>query len=495
MSIQKRFVSTKTAGNGTAARDPLTYTESGWFPVNSTHFKELKDRINSHQFDNDREGLIREVRADVSLLGYLFKGLSGYAARDGKGKHPMQILRDVPHEELVRILSCSEGSITSHSFSDMVSLQALRLKHSVISSSTAELMAAKCGVDPDLVYSCAVVRQLGLNLMAWNYPRIYSKAMASVAQGESNDLDTLLLKATGISPRILGVKVGLPWNLSDEMRQALGEEGAQLAGRSPTGLAAARFCEIGETLARINDPEHYPAASKEWEDVVKDIQQFLGPSGVNLIRDRIAERCSLYTGVAPRLFEGDISPEKNAQRANQHYAKVLFDSNSFVLRCPEGMQELFRKVYARVVPGQVSVEAIQILIAELIPATGFLRGVVYLADPSNENLVPMLRIGDGSLSRYRTFSALTSAKGDNPIVDALYSGIPIKQEDVFLHGERVSHISGSIGNGERPGVLYLEMGPSLLNSSGNEALTYFRALSRCVNDCLNLGTREALVHR
>lgn len=491
MSIQKRFVSTKSAASSTAARDPLIYTETGWFPVNSTHFKELKDKLASHQFENDRDGLISEIRSDLSLLGYVFKGLSKYASKNGENKHPFQLLRDVPYEDLAAILNCSEGTITSHSFSEMVSLQALRLKHSVISSSTAELMASKCGVDPDLVYSCALVRQLGLNLVAWNYPRIYSKAMQSVAQGESTDLDGLLLRATGISPKVLGIKVGLPWNLSAEMRQALGEDSSHLIAKSPTGLAAARFCEIGETLARINDPEHYPAASKDWEEVVKDIQQYLGPSGVNMIRDRIAQQCTLYTGVAPRLFEGDISPEKNAQKANQHYAKVLFEANTFVSRCPDRIKDAFHKVYSRVVPGQVSVEAIQILISELIPVTGFLRGAVYLADPNNENLVPMLRIGDGALSRYRSFNALTSVKGENPIVDALYSSIPIKQEDVFLHGERVSHISGSIGNGEKPGVLYLEMGPNLLSSGGNEALTFFRALSRCVNDCLNLGTRES----
>ncbi len=99
-------------------------------------------------------------------------------------------------------------------------------------------------------------------------------------------------------------------------------------------------------------------------------------------------------------------------------------------------------------------------------------------------LIPRLKIGEGSIKRYRPIRCETEVFTDHPIANALFSSIPIKQKDILLHGERISHISGSIGAAGKGGVLYLEMSEAVEDTLNNEQMICFRAIQRAVNDCL-----------
>lgn len=77
-------------------------------------------------------------------------------------------------------------------------------------------------------------------------------------------------------------------------------------------------------------------------------------------------------------------------------------------------------------------------------------------------------------------------QSESAIVDALYSNLPLKQEGAIMHGQKVSHVTGSIGSGDKTGVLYLEMSDSAASSYENEHILFFKAIRHCLNECLNL---------
>ena len=178
--------------------------------------------------------------------------------------------------------------------------------------------------------------------------------------------------------------------------------------------------------------------------------------------------------------------EAKIERAGQLNAQKLMDNNPYAQRCPENFQEALRRVYRCVLGTKVSTEALQRLVGDAIPKAGFGRGCVYLMDRGSGNLIPTLKIGAGALNRYRPQG--TTLVGDNtsPVTEALYCTTPLRQENAYLFGERVAYITGSFGNTQKQGVLYLEINPDLLREPTEVSLTHFRAVAQALNECLAL---------
>src|SRR5262249_37415849 len=152
-------------------------------------------------------------------------------------------------------------------------LQALRFRESLLSASAAEILASKNAIDPEDGFSCGLLRQLGLTLIAWNYPRVYNRAMECITPNEG--LDFQLQKVLGFSPSLLGLTFAQRWNLSDEILVALGDRKKRFSvsasersdsGAQHVGEMLSKICEVSEALARANDPEHYPTALRDWEE-------------------------------------------------------------------------------------------------------------------------------------------------------------------------------------------------------------------------------------
>ena len=304
----------------------------------------------------------------------------------------------------------------------------------------------------------------------------------TLVSGSDSDLETVLYKFLGFSPKLLGLKLTIGEDIGEALKASLGEN---VDGEiSKEARLINKFCNLGESFARVNDPEFFPGATKQWRNVVEEITSFLGPNGLSLLKDRVGQFSTHYVTVAPKILEMDLSPEKNAQLATEIYATNLLEMNPYATRCPDFLKAQFLRVYSMVKPGKVSPEALQILVSDLIPAAGFLQGCIYVADAKGDHLVPKLRIGVKPLSHYKTVACDDNA-GANPIADALFSSVPIKQDEVLIYGENVSHVSGSIGNGEKIGVLYLELSDGLVNDTEINSMLSFKAIRHCLVDCLS----------
>jgi hypothetical protein len=393
-------------------------------------------------------------------------------------------------DELEKILLSNDSDISMHDLKGSRKEQNQRMKHAVISCGTAMALAEETNIDADLVFSCASLRQLGLNLVAYNYPHIYNKAFASMSPGE--DLEEVLQRSLGFSPAMLGYKSVLNGNISGTMRTALGysangDASENVIVDSTSGANSdllTRLCDIGESFARVNDPEHYPNESANWEQVVDQINSYLGPKGLSIIGEKLQEGFSGYMQVMPDLIRTVTRPERHIETVHAKFGSLLFQNNTYIAKCNPDLQERFRKVYNHITPDRASNEAVALLMTLVFPFTGFLQGCIYLVDQKTSTLTPRMRIGASPLSRYKPLNCSLVNPDGSPIVEALYCRVPIKQENVFLHGELVSHISGALGNMEPIGVLYLEVAESPVESGSHTSLVHFRAVRQCLMDCM-----------
>jgi hypothetical protein len=428
---------------------------------------------------------------DFSLFGVFLKNLPVLDSEQGNVLDPSRLLKEADIEQLKKIFRQSEGAVSSHSFAGMMQSQSLRLKHSLISCSTAQTLAENSDIDPVVTYACALMRQLGHNLIAWNYPRIYSRVIGQVSDCDE-ELEKALLKVLGFSPANLVQAIAEKWQLAPEMKLLCGMSVANheldTTPIMPRGQleTVLRFCKVGETMAKVNDPEHYPSAAFEWNDVVREVTNVLGPQGLQQLNNRYEDAGLIFKTVAPALIDTSVPIEEKLEVANSTHADIQLASNSYALRCPPELQEKFRRVYRRVLRNELSTDALELLLSEVIPAAGFTVGCIYIVDTRHSLMVPTIKIGDTGLGRYKPLNCSYSYETGNSIVEALLSQIPIRQEGALLHGERVSHISGMIGTNDKPGVLYLEMSKALIDGDSFEAMVRFRAIARCVSECLGI---------
>lgn len=482
------FSGKRKNGDGISS-EQASYLTEGWFPANAKLLRRIQEKIGNGAYPGTA-ALLEDVLNDYALFAYTLRTYMSSVPADFQTleSNPMKILEQAPLASLASILAVPEGRISTHNLTDMVRDQAACLKGTLISSTTAETLAGKVGVDKNLTFSTSLLRQVGMNLVAWNYPRIYSKALAS-ASSDGNTLERQLFKILGFAPRAIGVKLALPGPVNSGLLTMLGERQMSVEGDAPPSeqaLMVSKFCELGESFSRVNDPEHFTVSQKEWDGLVGDITHYLGRDGMNKILSQVNEKFASYTAVVPKVFDISITPEKNVRLSGLYHGKRLLLANNYIAKCTDLLRTKFQAVYSAMTPGDVSIRALELLMTEVIPRAGFTRGCVYLMDRDNTYLVPRLKIGEGQIQRYKAVRCETEVLSDHPIVNALFSSIPLKQKDVILHGERVSHISGSLGSGERTGVLYLEMAEDAADSLDNEQVTFFRAIQQAVNDCLGI---------
>lgn len=479
----RRVVLQKNSGAGPSrGAPPADYLTQNWLPVNTGLFLEIKSKLESGAFTDNRKLLVEELKKDYSLLTYCLRELRGSELFEG---NPLKILEVVPFDDLKKILAVPESDISCHTLQDMLKPQTLRFKHSLISSSTAEVLAEKVGVNSQFAFGAALLRQTGLNLVAWNYPRVYAKALASVPTGA--DLDTLLLKSLGFSVKELGLQLTLPvQKISAEVMSAFGMGGESGSSTAGEVREIGRMCDLSESFAQLNDPEYFPAVTRDWKTVLQGVTHYLGPKGLQMIRDKIESNYIGYHHIGARIFDGDISIEKNLEIANRKVAEHIMANNIDAHKIDEDIQQRLKRAYAYVRPGQVSLEALQILLADVMPYAGFHQGCIYLFDMRTQALVPKLRIGDRGLEEYRPIPFFAAVDSDNPILEAYQSSFPVRREGVVLFGERVSMVAGMVGSGDKGGVLYLELRDDSDIAATHEVVLRFKALKHCLMECLNL---------
>ncbi len=488
MSSNREAQSRNHSHGGRRLQQAAEYVSRQWFPLNPQITSLIQSNLAAEKYGTDHKKLFNDLKQDFSLFSYCLRRIKEKEL--SVSTNPLEGFFSVDFQVLSEILNSPVQEITKHEIAGAEKGQALRLKYTVLSCSTAELMAAAKKSDNDLAFTCALLRQLGLNLVAWNYPSIYTRALGMVKSAQST-LEQLIEENLGFDPSLLAEELILSNNTHPYIRQALGLQVnpnvlESVSSESGVSSDIVGICEIGEAFAQLNDPEHYPDISRNYSTVITQIDETLGDGGSNIIMNLVNSKFVGYIQSVPDVFRQENAIEHSVAKVANDYTTKLFEQNVYAQRCPEALKKEIREVYKYISKGQVSSVGVGFLVNKVIPLAGFGLGCVYLLDTKGITLVPKLRIGQCNLSRYKPINCTLVSPEGSLIVEALYCSMPIKQEGVFLHGDLVSPILGPIGSKEPSGVLYLEMSDSLVMKDTGECLNYFRAIRGCLNDCLNL---------
>jgi len=188
--------------------EAFKYVSRGWMPVQSPALKDIRRKVIATGYAENRDELIDDLRNDFSLFTYCLRELGRRVPAEERRQNPVVLLKTRSNRELQELLSPKESEISSHDFVGMKEVQLMRLKHQLVSAATVELIAEKQGIDRDIAFMAAMMRQLGMALVAWNYPSTCQKALSSIAEGPADDpLDfeeETLLRAAAMFERALG---------------------------------------------------------------------------------------------------------------------------------------------------------------------------------------------------------------------------------------------------------------------------------------------------
>lgn len=468
----------------------LEHVSRGWMPVNPHVLRSVREKVESGEFGSDPQSVIEEIKSDPALFVYCVReAVKDLDVNPHVGVDPMLALRGLEEEKLARIVSVSERDISSHRFRHITPAQSMRFQHSLISSRAAEALAPKVELNSELAFSGAIIRQLGYNLIAWNYPDIYNRALVSNKSGASS-LDFELQKLLGASPVQIGAKVSRNWNLRPELRHLTMSErerereltlGDHEIGQTGDGtFSLQRLVEISELFAKANDAEHFPQDARKWERLAKELPEAISVTLTESITPKVAAGIEAFQSATKLKLWTPYFHALPAKEEMPEPQRGLFKRNQYAQRSLEAPRAKLEQAYRMMVPGELSVDALRFLVDHVAGGLGFNRGVLYLLGEKNGVLEPALRLGDLPLSKY---PRIRQDQG-NAIAESLYTSFPLKQHDASLLDREATRIYGAIEFGKRKGVLVLELADGAEETGNFDSMTHFMALRQSLSDCV-----------
>jgi len=393
-------------------------------------------------------------------------------------------------QDLLALLDRAEKALGAHSLAGLSDSQSAHLRYTLVSVSAAETLANHKTLEGDGAFLSALFRQLGLLLVAWNYPTVFGRAQrAALEDEESPDergLERRLSALLGFSPELLGASVLESFSVGEEIADAVGAAGHP---QSKSGLTASRttselaeLCRVGEALARANDPEHYPQSSKSWSEAKSTIQKVLGEDGLKRVQESFDTNSSSYRDLGTGILgeKTRIDPEKNIA---QHEQSQTRDRNPYIEACPLHFRQRLREFYGWRTQEKNPQEAVAYLLREVIPVSGFEAGIVYTLDPSFSELVPRLKFGAPTLRKAISHKVSEDALSRDPVLSSLHVPAPCVSR---VAGQDHSFAVGALGGSRKIGVMYVEFSSELAEQENIDVLVNFKALCQALLDALGI---------
>lgn len=479
------------------------YVSDAWFPIDPALLARIQNNLYAGKYDHNRDRLITDLKQDCALYLFCLRRLGEVVSTESGNKaaaySPQQLLKDTPLPHFRAVLAVQAHGVSTHHQDETKPEHAQRCEQAVIAATAAEALSESFELDDADAYSCALLRQLGITLIAWNYPHVYNRVMAGLSSDQN--VDELLSKMLGFSPQLLALTVAREWKLAPEILRGMGDTGApasdpeEEARINKIGKALAKVCAIGEAFAEsLRSPEAPISATRE--QALTEITTRLGPAGISYIQKLVRSNLRLYAQNHPvlsRWTEVQVPAEaavpelaKGSQPAHLP-AEELLERNLYLKRCSDQERQEFELLYSSLEPGSISKNSLDILRTRIIPCFGFERGCIYLIDPETMILIPRLPLGSSALRDYEAVKFSNSQAAFDPIVAAFSSKTPSIEEKVDAEQRKTYYLACSLGELQRAGVLYLELGHQQLESRrGTNPLIAFKAVRHALGDILAL---------
>jgi len=389
---------------------------------------------------------------------------------------------------LKEILSIEPNEISRHTLEGVSPLQAERIQEALLSASSTEVICETEDLDADAGFSAALLRQLGLTLISWNYPEVYQRAVRCLEDFET--LDLAIASLLGYSPTMLAIRLVKGWGLPTELSSAVycadeisTEEDSATA--NAVGSVIGTICRISEALARANNPQIYPHAVSDWHEARQAIEERLGTTALSAIQARFEVHCLGYLESVPDIFRAGMLVNPEMQFVTSRQASML-GRNPFVERCRPHLRTRLLSLYAELAGGKLDRVPLHTLLHDVIPVAGFTGGCVFTVDPAIKKLVAQTVIGEPVV---RKCQPVEYHDATDTVSIAFESQTPLVIEepiDPTLGSDTYMVLAWALGFSQRVGVLYLEMPSATFRQSAADQMTHFNALCQALNDCLGL---------
>ncbi len=452
----------------------LSLAES-FIPVSPTNLKQAKEILKAEDSPGDRDDLIKKIKADPALFLYCVKHLNSLVDRGKDGLDPISALKAIEHEKLQMLFDVSPKEISPHRRDRATELQALRIQHSVVSSCAAQTLARDVGVEPEMAFTTATFRQLGLHLISWNHQKAYSQAMIQ-RRRKGTDLEQEIKLILGFSPSEIGMQHAMKWGLKEDLRAALKVNPASLEGTAEI-QSLRDLCEVSELYSKRKDPKNFPEAEKIWTKRKTDFEAVFSKESFqeiehesNRVLKSYAQEGSAFTKLP--LFADEVASKSSA---------VIDElSKDYLHGADLEIKQSFENVYRLASDSAVAVEAIKVLVEQTIPKAGFRRGCLLLLNTTNFSLQPALRVGDMQLSVYNQFLRENKAL----FLSTVDSLVPLKFQGPGVNDDTATLVLGSILSTSHPGVLYLELSERARHDSRHATIELFNLVRQAFARCL-----------
>lgn len=450
----------------------LQHVSKPWFPMNPEVVKRVREGLESGKYENDFNSLLSELKTDFALFTFLVKELAQRAALANESQallaNPIELIRWGSGSHLKEILSEQQKIPSMHSLHWSEPFQIQRLRETAIIATTASVLSEQKNLDPELGFSRGVIREIGLNLIAWNYPSVYTQVLARLKPEQV--LDDELAKELGFTPALLAMRLMRP-DSSAEPGDELAEDGSW--------ATYDELCEIGENLARAENPETYPSAENDWNKAKSFLTNAIGEKAIGVIRSRVVETSQQYKKSLPEVF-GSIDQFDPQQNIEKHKRAARAIEERYLKFCPETVQKALKEMYSEMTNESVNKALVGRLLKDIVPEAGFTGGCVFVVDPSSLSLKPRTLIGKVQM---RKITNVELEPGD-AAVSALSSPQPVIQLAEDIPNSSFAGIYSALGSRKKVGVLYLEKPQPSSANPDDGTLGVFEVIRKALCDAL-----------
>jgi hypothetical protein len=452
----------------------LHHVSKPWFPMNPDVLKRVRDGLEQKTFENNFDALLDELKSDFALFTYIVKELSQKAVLSEQAGsiigNPIALIRWGGTAAIKEILSEQQKIPNIHSLHWSEPFQVQRLRETAIIASTAYVLSEKKNLDPELGFSRGVIREIGLNLIAWNYPSVYTKVLSNLTADQN--LDDELAKELGFTPALLGTRLFRPDWATDPDRQDT---------EDTSWASYDELCAVGEAVARAENPETYPSAEKDWQAAQSLLKDTLGDKAIDVIRDKTVENSKHYQKSLPEVF-GNISSFDPSQQIQRHKRVARAVDEKALRYCSESVQQALKALYADMSDETVNKSIVGKLLKDVVPEAGFTGGCVFVVEPTSLTLKPRTLIGKVQM---RQIANVALEPGD-PAVSALSSNQPIVKSGAAADSAPFAGIYSALGDRKKIGVFYLELPQKAALPPSEEIMGTYNVLKKALSDALLL---------
>jgi hypothetical protein len=464
-----------------------------WFPINPSILEEIRERFRNGAFDDRIEALLEALKKDFALFTFIVKELMPVASNERVPRdvtnNPAELLRWAGPTRIKNIIFDDQVLPSNHVFNSIEPFQADRLRETAIIASTAEVLSEKHNLDPETGFCRGVIREIGLNLIAWNYPSLYSRVVKNLTPNRS--LDEELTSELGFSPSLLAMRVLRPDVDAQKSDDAFEQ----------TWATYDQLCEVGEALARAENPATYPSAENDWRLASAYLEKTVGNQGIDLIKNRAMEHSREYQRSLVSSFQPieDFNPAVKVEHFKQQQTAL---KNRYLQHCSPEVQNALKDLYADMTGKDTLGQVLERLFRGIIPEAGFTGGCVFVVDPASFALMPRtvfgtvrlraleqitLRRGRSGLNEPRLGAlAVQSGYESDSAATALSCSQPVIERPEDDNNAAFTGMYGSLGESRRIGVLYLELPEGADIASDAQSLGTFKAMRQALSDALRL---------